>query len=74
MGIHELKADFERIRSEVLVKISRINEKWKMVFQKAQGNTDVERDLLHLKLELQIVETRALKEFERIEEKIKKAA
>ncbi|MBI5701354.1 hypothetical protein HZC34_05885 [Candidatus Saganbacteria bacterium] len=74
MEKHEFEADFERIKSEALAKISRANEKWRMVSQKAQGYPDAEIDLVHLKLELQIAETETLMDIEKMEEKIRKAA
>lgn len=73
MGDLELEADFERIKAETLDKIRRANEKWQRVFQEAQGDPAAETDLMHLKLELQIAEAQALKDLERMEEKIKRA-
>lgn len=63
----ELKADFERMKVEILDKIRRANEKWQRISQEAQGDPTAEIDLVHIKLELQIAETRALKDLESME-------
>jgi len=67
----ELILSFERTKNNILDKIQKAKEKWQRVWQEAQGNPVAEADLVHLKLEIQIMEVQALKELKKLDEKIK---
>ena len=69
----ELEFSFMRMKSEVLDEIQKTKEKWQLVWREAQGSPAAENSLIHLNLEIQIMEVEALEKLEKLEEKIKRA-
>lgn len=70
----ELELYFEQAKRNILSKIQKTKEKWERIWREALGNPTAETELIHLKLEIQIMEAQALEELEGMEEKIKRAA
>ena len=68
----EIKLSFERTRNRILNKIQRSKEEWQWVWQEAQGKPEAETALVHLKLEIQIMEAQALDELKELDERIKR--
>ena len=73
MSDHALESDFMRMKSEVLDEIQKTKEKWQLAWREAQGNPAAENSLIHLNLEIQVMEARALEKLGKLEEKIKQA-
>lgn len=67
---HELRPNFERAKQEILDRLQMTNEKWHEILQRAPAGSAEEIELIHLKLEIQISEARALAELERLEAEI----
>ena len=67
----EIRLSFERTKNATLNKIQKVKEKWQRFWQEAQGNPAAETSLVHLMLEIQLMEVETLEELNRIEEKIK---
>ena len=74
MSSLELEFHFEKTKRNILTKVQKTKEKWQKVWQKARGNPAAETELIHLKLEIQIMEAHALEELGKLEEKVKRAA
>lgn len=72
MKTFELRLSFERIKNNTLNKIQNTKEKWQRTWLEAQGNPAAEAALVHLRLEMQIMEVQALEELRELDEKIKK--
>lgn len=67
----DIISSFEQSKNRILNKIQKTKEEWQRVWREAQGNPAAETQLIHAKLEIQIMEAEALEELAKLEEKIK---
>lgn len=73
MSDHELELDFIRMKNDILDRIQKTKEKWQLIWQEAQGNPAKENSLIHLNLEVRLMEARALEKLRQLEERIRAA-
>jgi hypothetical protein len=73
MSDHELESFYLRAKNGVLNEIRAAKEEWLSAWQAAGGSLAREAKLIYPNLKIRLIEVRALDNFERLEEKVKRA-
>lgn len=73
MDRFELRQSFEQTKTRLLEKLEKTKARWEMLWKEAQGDPKTEAELVHVKLDIQIMEANMFEEFARMEKKINEA-
>lgn len=70
INLIKFRCSFEEGKAYILDRIQKMKGKWDIVWRKARGFPSEETELVHLKLEIQLIETKALDELKKMEDEI----
>ncbi len=73
MDKFELRQSFEQTKNKLISKLENTKAKWEKLWQEAQGNPKTELELVHVKLDIQIMEINLFEELANLEKKINEA-
>jgi hypothetical protein len=70
MDTLDIEFEFEHRKRKVLAKIEKLKEKWQAMWERCIGDPQAEASAVQARLDIQLMETEALDELEKLKRKI----